>query len=161
MRGDRRPIPFWRGFLGFISGCFILVAAGLCYSAEIDEIKEAILINGAKWIAKENPISLLPQEERIRRLGAIEPEEELDVSAIRHKDFYTSLLVAAAFDWRNNGGNYVTPVRDQRSCGSCWAFAATAALESKTLITFNNPGTNVDLSEQIVVSCGGAGSCNG
>ena len=161
MCGDRRPIPFWKALLGFISGCFILVAAGLCYSAEIDEIREAILIKGAKWIAQENPISLLPQDERIKRLGAIEPEEELDVSAIRHKDFYTPLLLAAAFDWRNNGGNYVTPIRNQGSCGSCWAFAATAALESKALITFNSPGTNLNLSEQIVVSCAGAGSCNG
>jgi C1A family cysteine protease len=141
--------------------CFILFIAVLSYSAEIDEIREAIQIKGAKWIAKENPISLLPREERIKRLGAIEPMEELGASAVPYEAFYTPLLLAATFDWRNNGGNYVTPVRNQGSCGSCWAFAATAALESKALITFNWPGTNLNLSEQIVVSCGSAGSCNG
>ncbi len=158
---DRRPTKFCDWLLGLISVCCILFTPVLSYSAEIDEIREAIQIKRAKWMAKENPISLLPQEERIKRLGAIEPMEGVDASAVQYEAFYTPLLLAATFDWRNNGGNYVTPVRNQGSCGSCWAFAATAALESKALITFNWPGTNLDLSEQIVVSCSGAGNCNG
>jgi hypothetical protein len=65
------------------------------------------------------------------------------------------------FDWRDNGGtDYVTPIKDQGNCGCCWAFASTAALESYTLIHgAYNPTLN--LSEQILLSCSGAGSCNG
>lgn len=160
MFGEKH-INFLGRFFSILCLLCILVSAGLSYAAEVDEIREAIQIKRARWIAQENPISLLPQEERIRRLGLIEPVEGLDALATPYEPLYSSSLLAATFDWRNNGGNYVTKIRNQGSCGSCWAFAATAALEAKALITFNKPGTDLNLSEQIVVSCGGAGSCNG
>ena len=50
----------------------------------------------------------------------------------------------------------VTPIKNQGSCGSCWAFAASSVLESYHLIKTNttyNPTNPVDLSEQQIVSC--------
>ena len=71
--------------------------------------------------------------------------------------------VPPSFDWRNHlGSNWLTPVRDQRECGSCWAFAAVAAAEAAIRIESGNPNLNIDLSEQYLVSdCNPLGSCCG
>ena len=61
-----------------------------------------------------------------------------------------------AFDWRSRGK--VTPVKNQGACGSCWAFAALGAYEGSYAIRNN---ALIDASEQDVVSCAGAGNCNG
>lgn len=59
----------------------------------------------------------------------------------------------ADFDWRNhNGGNWLTPIRNQAQCGSCWAFSAVGVAESALNIAANNPDLDPDLSEQFLVS---------
>ncbi|PKP61290.1 MAG: hypothetical protein CVT88_00445 [Candidatus Altiarchaeales archaeon HGW-Altiarchaeales-1] len=66
------------------------------------------------------------------------------------------------FDWRDCGGNWLTSVKDQGNCGSCWAFASVGAIESKYKIENNNSSLNLDLSEQYLVSdCFNGGNCNG
>jgi C1A family cysteine protease len=51
------------------------------------------------------------------------------------------------------------PVRDQGTCGACWAFGTVGILETNLLI---RDGTAEDLSEQYLVSCNTDGwSCNG
>lgn len=66
----------------------------------------------------------------------------------------------SSFDWSNNNGyNWMTPVKDQGSCGSCWDFGALGAVEAKIKIEKNTPSDNPDLSEQDVLSCSSVGSC--
>ncbi|XP_003968362.1 dipeptidyl peptidase 1 [Takifugu rubripes] len=57
------------------------------------------------------------------------------------------------WDWRNvEGVNFVSPVRNQGSCGSCYCFATMGMLEARLRILTNNSQSPV-LSPQQVVSC--------
>lgn len=68
-----------------------------------------------------------------------------------------------SFDWRNyNGSDWMTPVKNQGICGSCWAFSAVGLSEAVTNIASNNPNLDLNLAEQYLVSdCSNAGNCNG
>lgn len=83
------------------------------------------------------------------------------------EDPVSALTVPTSFDWRSHrGGNWLTAVRNQGSCGSCWAFAAVGVLEAALKIgTLNatwSPEPN--LSEQYLIAsgCGAqSGNCAG
>mmetsp|Transcript_21496 Transcript_21496/g.31209 ORF Transcript_21496/g.31209 Transcript_21496/m.31209 type:complete len:369 (+) Transcript_21496:61-1167(+) len=68
-------------------------------------------------------------------------------------------------DWRKHEPNVVTSVKDQGHCGSCWAFATAAVLESQVAL---ETGLLFDFSPQQIAMCspnpdhcGGAGGCDG
>ena len=62
-----------------------------------------------------------------------------------------------SWDWREKG--YVSPVKDQSSCGSCWAFSTVANLEG---LYFKEKGEMKTFSEQMLVDCDTYDSgCNG
>jgi inhibitor of cysteine peptidase len=65
--------------------------------------------------------------------------------------------VPTAYDWCSRGG--CTPVKNQGSCGSCWAFATSGVVES---LIKTSTGATRDLAEQYLVSCNTHGwGCGG
>ncbi len=146
-----------------LSGLLMALLAGSYVMAdqELDYVNQGIAAKGAKWHAAETSVSKLSPDERRMRLGLAKGHTPDSPQLVAPAQSEVTAL-APALDWRTyNGGGWVTPVRDQGGCGSCWAFATAANLESSTLIKNNTPGMDINLAEQILVSCSGAGSCSG
>ncbi|MFA5033140.1 MAG: Ser-Thr-rich GPI-anchored membrane family protein [bacterium] len=152
---------------GAIGGFVLLFAANLF---AVDTIKDATgkvnVVNlntflkqkGAKWTAGENQFSKMTLEEKKAYLGTIPSTEQIPEKQVK----VLKADIPAAFDWRNKDGiNWMPPIRDQKSCGSCWAFSAVGVVEALINIAENNPDLDYNLSEQTLVTCSGAGSCGG
>lgn len=115
------------------------------------------------WFASVNQFSDMTNEE-FGRLNRHYPHpantfEAADLSAFSGAD------VPDAVDWRDTKG-VVTKVKNQGSCGSCWAFSATETLESAYAMATGDAAPI--LSPQQIVSCapnpdhcGGSGGCDG
>jgi cathepsin L len=97
--------------------------------------------------------------------SAIDQQIRTDASLHAALTLNTPHLFAAGggpprhFDWRDH--NRVTPVKDQEVCGSCWAFGAIAAYESRYLIVNGMDATTgpdntptINVSEQEILDCG-------
>ena len=133
---------------------------------DLQSIREAISAEGQSWQAAPTFLSNLPEEEGKKYLGYVpsgegetfESREEKSVQA--YSAFLASSPAAsdafgapAAKDWRNVGGqNFVTPVKNQGGCGSCVAFGAVGALESKIKI-LRGANYAIDLSEAHLFYC--------
>jgi PKD repeat protein len=139
----------------------------LRHEEKIRQLNQSILKKGQLWAAGRTEISDLTYSEKKALFGesTFPPGFEYYCGGIVE----TSPMLKSAsvdrmiekWDWRDrHGKNWLTPVKNQGSCGSCWAFAATGATEALVNL-FYNQLINLDLSEQHLLSCSGAGTCNG
>ena len=128
----------------------------------------SILVGGFQsW--EEQGYQIIHEEACCRFIGNYPVMEELppipeyleshmvDTSSMR----ITAGSLPSEFSWKDNDGqDWTTPARDQGSCGSCWAFSAIGAMESAINIASDSPDTDIDLSEQYLLSClPSAGNC--
>lgn len=123
-----------------------------------EELQELIDQAGYKWVAGKTSVSKLSKEEQ-KRLCGVPPEVEewekrqAECAKVEAEGGYG---YSPSLDWRNNGGNYTTPIRDQFYCGSCVAFATIGAIESRMEIDQGNPSLSPDLSEAHLFFCDGS-----
>ena len=124
-------------------------------------------------VFKRNTIEAFSNEEKTYQAGITKFSDltkqeftkiylNLNYDAMAMSNFYPTYIknknaAPDSFDWRNN--NAVTAVKDQGSCGACWAFSAIGNLEGLYAI---NTGELKTFSEQMLVDCDTSDSgCNG
>ena len=121
----------------------------------------------SSWWASINSFSDLSEAEFSAKKKGLKPHHQTHA--------FTTLAppveVATPWDvdWREKkspgGSAVVTPVKDQGMCGSCWAFASTATIESYYALATDELAV---LAPQTLVNCapnpddcGGTGGCEG
>lgn len=141
------------------AGLLVMVAGGTLAADEPDlqAIRRDIERFGWSFEVDDTFTRSLTPEQRANLRGYSPPADYQKILDRNLKIFPVDKDLPSNLDWRNLDG--VTPVKSQGDCGSCWAFAATAELESYLKIYYD---VEMDLSEQQVVSCNpyGAG-CDG
>ena len=131
----------------------IASAAGLS-RADIDSLRKQGEIEGWTFTVGENPATQYSLNELC---GMKAPDHWWVGAKFNPPPALSPKSLPAAFSWCDSGG--CTPVRNQGSCGSCWAFSTVGALECNIKI---KDKVTVDLSEQWLVSCNSDGwSCSG
>ncbi|XP_055297157.1 procathepsin L-like [Sitodiplosis mosellana] len=102
-----------------------------------------------------NQYSDLTSEEFVRRMNGVKPPDMLQSvqgAEAEERDYFVGSVnfhLPKMIDWRKVGA--VSEVKDQKDCGSCWAFAATSAIESQQYLKKNGPLQ--PLSVQNLIDC--------
>jgi len=96
----------------------------------------------------ENPLANKSVEEIFGLLGT-------QIGGASNGNYLTPAInadIPANYDERVEHKNCVHAIRDQGSCGSCWAFAATEALSDRICIASHGK-SDVVLSPEFMISC--------
>ena len=145
------------GFLiGVMAAAWALSVQAQLSDADLVRLREEGRAKGWTFEIRRTGASLRAAEERASlRLPA--PDDPYWKTAPQRPAPDGKANLPESWDWRALGG--VTPIKDQGTCGSCWAFSTAGVVESAIKI---RDGVEVDLSEQHLLSCNTAGwGCSG
>jgi hypothetical protein len=129
---------------------------------------------GGVWVAGYTIPGIMTPEDRRKLLGfsnrSVRPSAESPSQQASDARFAAIKKSVASgqlpslpnsFDWRTyNNTNYITPVKNQLGCGSCWSFEDTGTVQDEANAYYNS-NLGLNLSEQQLLSCSNAGSCAG
>lgn len=147
--------------------CLLITVDALAESSRVASINDEISQKAkSSWKAGDNKFTGMSIEDLKKWATAVEEESSIQpqLNARRNVPDDVASEAPSRFTWTDvDGVNYVTSIKNQGSCGSCWAFAVTAQLE--TLLRIYNErfdeASAMDLSEQGLLSCNNvsAGTC--
>jgi C1A family cysteine protease len=92
------------------------------------------------------PFADASPEEMSQRMG-LKAEDTFEVEQMPAAPFL-DIELDSSLDWVSRGA--VNPIKNQQSCGSCWAFSTACALEGAGKVS---SGRLVSVSEQNIVDC--------
>uniref|UniRef100_G1SQF0 Pro-cathepsin H n=3 Tax=Oryctolagus cuniculus TaxID=9986 RepID=G1SQF0_RABIT len=174
-----RTAAMWAALSLLCAGAWLLGAPGAdAFSAnnlEKFHFKSWMSQHHKKYSAEEYPRRLQTFVRNWRKINAhnngnhtfqmgLNQFSDMSFAEIKHKYLWTEPQNCSAtksnylrgtgpypssVDWRKKG-NFVSPVKNQGACGSCWTFSTTGALESAVAIA---GGKMLSLAEQQLVDC--------
>ena len=122
-------------------------------SDRIEQLRQQGEREGWTFTVGENPATKISLDELC---GLVVPDDWEQTAKFRRPST-SQLTLPDRFDWRDTLP--MPPIRNQGSCGACWAFATVGALECNIKI---HDSVDVDLSEQHLINCNVDGwSCGG
>lgn len=123
----------------------------------IDNMKDKV--NFDVYSHENHPFANYSLSEVQKRLGVLDELRSND--AVTYGDLQINAELPEIFDAREQWPDCVGPIRDQGSCGSCWAVAVASTYSDRACIAKQTDGY-VYLSPQELVSCDDVSSgCNG
>jgi C1A family cysteine protease len=121
------------------------------FAANFQHIEEQNALNKSFTLGVNEFADQAPHEFTSTRFGLSVPEGNKWGSLIKlGTDRYSGKKLPSEVDWVSKGA--VTAPKNQGTCGSCWSFSTTGAVEGAWQIA---TGKLVSLSEQQLVDCDG------
>ncbi|MFC7052580.1 C1 family peptidase [Hansschlegelia quercus] len=131
---------------------------------DVEILSSALASRNATWTAAPTRLTSLPADMARALAGAMDEPLAHTLSkassATLTAPHSSTEMPAVKVDWRDNGGNYVSPVRDQDLCRSCVAFATCAVMESSLRISESAPGLALALAPRPLFFCGHPAGCS-